>query len=227
MIRQKLPLIALLLSAGILLTTIPAAHADDVAYMQFRIGKSKEIHSVAIELLEADAPATVANFKKLARKKFYNGCSFHRVFPHMLVQTGDPESKHKDRAHAGTGGPGYTLPPEIRRKHIAGAVAMGRLPDKINPGRVSNGSQFFICLQPMPAYDGQYTVFGQVLYGMEDLDAASMVPVDSNDNPTNPVRIKRLQILPREKLPPAPVTVVAPAPGAAPVAKRPWWKIFR
>ena len=86
---------------------------------------------------------------------------------------GDPLSRKKDRTKVGTGGPGYTILPEIRRKHTKGAVAAARLPDKINPSRVSNGSQFFICLQPQPSYDGQYTVFGHVLYGLDTLDLIS------------------------------------------------------
>ena len=76
---------------------------------------------------------------------------------------------------------------------------MARLPDKINPARVSNGSQFYVCLKPMPNLDGQYTVFGHVVEGIEVLDAISAMPVDSNDNPITRVVIKSVKILPREK----------------------------
>src|ERR1700679_3144604 len=127
--------------------------ADDVALMEIRVGKEKQTHLVEIEFYGADAPATVANFKKLAEKKFYNGQSFHRVFPHTLVQAGDPLSRGKDRPLIGTGGPRSPLLPEIHRKHSLGAVSAARLPDKINPSRMSNGSQFFVCLKPMPEYD--------------------------------------------------------------------------
>src|SRR5688572_31903417 len=89
-------------------------HAEDVALMTVRIGKQKQLRRVAFAFREGDAPAHVENFKKLARKRFYNGLTFHRAFPHMLVQTGDPLSEGKDRGKVGTGGPGYTLPPEIR-----------------------------------------------------------------------------------------------------------------
>jgi len=85
------------------------------------------------------------------------------------VQAGDPLSRRKDRAKVGTGGPGYTLQPEIRRKHTVGAVAMARLPDKINPARVSNGSQFYICLKPMPNLDGQYTCLVMSSRGLNGL----------------------------------------------------------
>ena len=94
-------------------------------------------------------------------------------------------------------------------------------PDKINPSRVSNGSQFFICLEPAPSYDGQSTVFGHVIYGYETLDAISTAPVDSNDYPLERSIIRSVKILPREQLPPEPAP---PVPGKKP-AKR-WWQIF-
>jgi len=201
----------------------PVVHTNDVALMEVRIGKEKLPHSVAIEFYTADAPATVANFEKLAREKFYNGQTFHRVFPHTLVQAGDPNSRSKDKTHIGIGGPGYTLAPEIHRKHALGAVAAARLPDKINPSRMSNGSQFFVCLRPMPEYDGQYTVFGHVLYGLDTLDTISAMSVDTNDNPIERITIKSLRIVPREQLPAAPS---AQKPAAAKPAKKPWWKLF-
>ncbi len=133
----------LFLLAALLLT--PAlSWADDVALLQIRFPSRKGTVPVAIEFFEDEAPVTVENFKKLARKGFYKGLAFHRAFPHTLVQIGDPYSGGKDRTKVGTGGPGYTLAPEIRRKHTKGAVAMARLPDKINPSRLSNGSQFFV-----------------------------------------------------------------------------------
>jgi peptidyl-prolyl cis-trans isomerase B (cyclophilin B) len=211
---------SLLLAALLLTGAGQLALADDVALMEIRFPGVKQPSRVAVEFYEGDAPVTVENFKKLSRKKFYKGLTFHRVFPHTLVQTGDPLSRHKDRAKVGTGGPGYTLPPEIRRKHTVGALAMARLPDKLNPSRVSNGSQFFVCLTPMPSYDGQYTVFGHVIYGLPVLDAISQRSVDSNDNPIERVTIKSLRIVPREKLPPEVDPVKAPS------AKKSWWKFF-
>ena len=204
-------------------TALSAVHADDVALLTFKVGKDKNLKQAAIEFYDNDAPVTAANFKKLAKKRFYNGQSVHRVFPDTLVQMGDPLSAHHERAKVGTGGPGYTLPPEIRRKHTKGAVAAARLPDKINPGRLSNGSQFFVCLTPMPSYDGQYTVFGNVIWGLDNLDQISELGVDTNDNPLQRVEIKSIKILPREKLP-APPVVGPPAP-AAPKKKR-WYQFF-
>lgn len=212
----------ILITACATAIALTAVHADDVALVTLQIGKDKKNpKQAAIEFYEGDAPQTVENFKKLARKRFYNGMSVHRVFPDILLQSGDPLSKGRDRAKVGTGGPGYTLPPEIHRKHAKGAVAAGRLPDKINPGRLSNGSQFIICLQPMPSYDGQYTVFGNVIWGLDSLNQISELPVDTNDNPIQRVEIKSIKIMPREKLPQPPVSA-APAPPA----KKRWYQFF-
>jgi len=212
----------LLITACATATALSAVRADDVALVTFQIGKDKKNpKQAAIEFYDGDAPQTVENFKKLARKKFYNGLAVHRVFPDILMQMGDPLSSRKERSKVGTGGPGYTLQPEIHRKHIKGAVAAGRLPDKINPGRLSNGSQFLICLQPMPSYDGQYTVFGHVIWGFEGLNQISEQPVDTNDNPVQRVEIKSIKIMPREKLPQPPV----PGPPPPPPKKR-WYQFF-
>jgi peptidyl-prolyl cis-trans isomerase B (cyclophilin B) len=200
----------------------PIANADDVVLMQIRFGKEKVLRPVALELYEGDAPATTQNFKKLVRDGFYKGLAFHRAISNTLVQIGDPKSEKKDRAEVGTGGPGYTVPAEIRRKHTRGSVAAARLPDKINPSRMSNGSQFYVTLRPLRELDGQYTVFGNVIYGIETLEAISNKPVDSNDYPIERITVRSMKVLPREQLPPPPAP---PAPGAKP-AKKPWWKIF-
>ena len=111
---------------------------------------------IVIEFYEQDAPETVAKFIKLAKKGFYDGLSFHRVEPGFVVQGGDPKGD-------GSGGPGYTIKDEFNsRKHLTGTVAMAR-----TPAPNSAGSQFYICLGPQPALDGKYTVFGQVVEGMD------------------------------------------------------------
>lgn len=176
----------------------PADNSNEVALLSIKMPNEEKLLPVIFEFYDSDAPQTVANFKKLADKGFYKGIAFHRVFPHILVQAGDPLSKRKDRSLVGTGGPGYTLPAEIRRKHTVGAVAMSRLPDKLNPTRVSSGSQFYVCLKPQPNLDGQYTVFAHVVRGMENLDKISTVAVDSNDNPIDKVVIRSVKILPRD-----------------------------
>ena len=184
-----------LLVSALALAFAPLLHADDVALLQIKVGKTKVLKPVAIELYEGDAPATVENFKKLAKKKFYDGVAFHRVFPHTLLQTGDPLSKKKDRIKVGTGGPGYTIPPEIRRKHGAGAVAMARLPDKINPARMSNGSQFFVTVAATPWLDGRHAIFGEVVEGMDVVNKISKAKTGFQDRPVEDIVIKKLTIV--------------------------------
>ncbi|MCL5952651.1 MAG: peptidylprolyl isomerase [Chloroflexi bacterium] len=115
---------------------------------------------IVVELYPKDAPQTVNNFVFLARDGFYNNLTFHRVEPGFVIQGGDPLG-------TGTGGPGYTIPAEIKEKHSKGAIAMARLPDQVNPKRDSSGSQFYITLEATPFLDGAYTAFGQVTQGMD------------------------------------------------------------
>jgi peptidyl-prolyl cis-trans isomerase B (cyclophilin B) len=120
---------------------------------------------VVIELYNTVAPKTVENFETLTKKGFYNGLTFHRVVPGFVVQGGDPKGD-------GSGGPGYDVPAEISpaEKHLRGSVATARLGDAVNPDRKSSGSQFYICLAAQPSLDGQYTVFGGVVEGMDVVD---------------------------------------------------------
>ena len=178
---------------GIGLTGVQAAKAS-TAVIHFLAGASKEDQLVTIQLFDADAPVTVANFKALAAKKFYNGLQVHRIIPETLVQVGDPLSRKDDRSKTGTGGPGYTLPAEIRRKHVRGAVAMAALPPELNPARYSNGSQFYMTLSPQTQLDKDYTVFGQVTGGLEFLDSISRRGRDTNDYPLEKVTIRTIEI---------------------------------
>ncbi len=112
-----------------------------------------------IELFPKEAPDTVANFKALTAKGFYNGLTFHRVIPGFVAQGGDPEGD-------GTGGPGYHIRAEFNsHKHVNGTVAMARSSDPD-----SAGSQFYICYGVHPHLDGHYTVFGKVTEGMDVVD---------------------------------------------------------
>ncbi len=118
--------------------------------------------STIIKLLPDVAPNTVANFKVLTDIGFYDGLSFHRVIPGFMAQGGDPSGN-------GTGGLGYQVKAEFNdTRHVRGTLAMARSqhPD-------SAGSQFYICYEPQPHLDGQYTVFGQVTEGMELIDEVS------------------------------------------------------
>ena len=112
--------------------------------------------AVAIELFDEDAPKTVDNFLKLARDGFYNGVIFHRVIPDFMIQGGDPTG-------TGNGGPGYQFEDEFNdHKVVRGALAMA------NAGPNTNGSQFFIVTaDACPWLDGEHTVFGRVVSGMD------------------------------------------------------------
>jgi peptidyl-prolyl cis-trans isomerase B (cyclophilin B) len=115
---------------------------------------------IECELFAGDAPLSVTNFKYLADGGLYDGLTFHRVEPGFVIQGGDPTG-------TGTGGPGYTIPAEIKRKHGRGALAWARTGDAVNPDRRSSGSQFYITLDATPFLDGAYTVFGQTTNGMD------------------------------------------------------------
>ena len=209
-IRSLLPLILLpiLLLTGCTTTPRDAGAGPRSAVMLIKVRKEKKPQRIVIELNDSAAPQTVASFKDLVNRHYYDGMRFHRLFPHQLVQTGDPKSRQglvdsllqkvgmdiRDSDRAGTGGPGYTTPAEIRLKLEKGSVATARLPDTINPTRASNGSQFFVCLEAMPQLNGQYTVFGKVTEGLEVLDAISGIPVNSNDFPTENVVIQSIRL---------------------------------
>jgi cyclophilin family peptidyl-prolyl cis-trans isomerase len=143
---------------------------------------------VKIKLDSTAAPQTVENFKKLIASGFYDCLHFHRIAPGFVIQGGDPKGD-------GTGGPGYTVPSEIKLKHTRGALAMARLPDAVNPKKESSGSQFYIALQDLAMLDGQYTVFGNVVAGMDVVDKIAkveLVPAGSPDgSPKTPVIIEK------------------------------------
>lgn len=122
--------------------------------------------NIKVELFSKETPLSVTNFVKLAKEGFYKGLTFHRVVPGFVVQGGDPTG-------TGRGGPGYTIPAEIKLPHTEGAVAWARLPETdpqgnpVNPKKESSGSQFYITLAPQPSLDGGYTVFGQTVEGLD------------------------------------------------------------
>lgn len=118
---------------------------------------------ITCELYPKKAPLSVTNFIQLAEGGFYNGLNFHRVVSNFVIQGGDPDG-------TGKGGPGYTLPEEIGLAHQKGALAWARLPDHINKQKRSSGSQFYITLEKIPYLDGEYTVFGQTISGMNVIE---------------------------------------------------------
>lgn len=133
------------------------------------------------------APGHVKNFLDLAKNGSYDNTVFHRVIPGFMIQGGDPTSKDPAKRRAfGTGGPGYTIKAEFNDKpHKRGTLSMARAghPD-------SAGSQFFICVKDAPFLDRQYTVFGEVVNGMEVADKIVSQPRDDNDNPNDRIEMK-------------------------------------
>ena len=129
------------------------ADLENTLYMQLKDGR------VVIEMRPDLAPHHVARIRELVRQGFYDGVVFHRVIPDFMAQTGDPTG-------TGTGGSGQKLKAEFsNEKHLRGTVSMARAqsPD-------SADSQFFIVYKPAPWLDGQYTIWGQVISGMENVD---------------------------------------------------------
>lgn len=140
---------------------------------------------IVFKFLPKDAPNHVTNFKKLAKMRFYNGTTFHRLIPGFMIQGGDPNTKDDNRANDGLGGPGYTIKAEFNaRKHVRGTVSMARGPD---PN--SAGSQFFICVAPASHLDRSYTAFGQVTEGMDVVDKIMKVKKDRKGNPIKKVEM--------------------------------------
>jgi peptidyl-prolyl cis-trans isomerase B (cyclophilin B) len=132
------------------------------------------------------APNHVNSFIELSKKGFYDGTTFHRVIPGFMIQGGDPNSKDADRSGHGMGGPGYTIKAEFNQKpHKRGTLSMARSADPD-----SAGSQFFICVADAPFLDRQYTVFGEVVSGMEVADKIVNEPKDKRDNPLERVEMK-------------------------------------
>jgi peptidyl-prolyl cis-trans isomerase B (cyclophilin B) len=131
------------------------------------------------------APGHVNNFVKLSREGFYNGTTFHRVIPGFMIQGGDPNSRNADRTTHGTGGPGYKVKAEFNSKpHKRGIVSMARANDPD-----SAGSQFFICVAEATFLDWQYTVFGEVVSGMDVADKVVTMKRDGRDNPLERVEM--------------------------------------
>ncbi len=137
-----------------------------------------------IRFYREEAPISVANFTHLAQKGVYKGVQFHRYVPGYLIQGGDPTGTRK-------GGPGWTLPPEIRGsiQHVAGSIGWAQLPRRVNLRRRSNGSQFYITHRPAPGLDGAYTVFAQVIRGLDN--ARRLREGDSITNIKLPKKWKR------------------------------------
>lgn len=197
----------------------------DVAVIETDMGH------ITIKFYDDDAPAHAANFKKLAKEGFYDGTTFHRVIKNFMIQGGDPNSKDNDPTNDGIGGPGYTIPHEIKRIHKRGALAAARQGDQVNPKKASSGSQFYIVqngVTPLaqlrnienqmrqmgkpgfffteeqieayttvggtPHLDGEYTVYGEVVSGLDVMDKIAEVAVGPNARPIENVVMKKVYL---------------------------------
>ena len=146
--------------------------------------------NIKFNLVPDIAPETVRNFSQLAKSGFYNGTLFHRIIPGFMIQGGDPNTKNSDKSTWGQGGPGYNLKAEFNtRSHLRGIVSMARAADPD-----SAGSQFFIVTSDSTFLDRQYTVFGEVVEGMEVADKIVNLPRDGNDCPKQEAKMLEVTI---------------------------------
>ncbi len=136
-------------------------------------------------------PKHKENFLKLAKQGFYNNTTFHRIIDGFMIQGGDANTKDEDPNNDGMGDIGYRVPAEIlpNLKHVRGAVAAAR---NNNPQKESSGSQFYIVENHngTPFLDNNYTVFGQVISGLDVIDKIAEQPKGPMDRPTTPIRMK-------------------------------------
>jgi cyclophilin family peptidyl-prolyl cis-trans isomerase len=149
--------------------------------------------------LYSQTPKHRENFAKLALSGYYNGLLFHRVINGFMIQGGDPLTKDPENAAKfGTGGPGYTVPAEFvpEYRHKKGALAAARRGDSANPMKESSGSQFYIVQNEAAcaALDGDYTVFGETISGLDVIDRIAGVETDQRDCPLSEVKIVSIRL---------------------------------
>lgn len=177
---MRIPLVALLAAAH-LVAAIPGASAQETPHLEIRL----EHGTVLIRLRPDLAPQHVERVSELADSGFYDGVVFHRVIPGFMAQTGDPTG-------TGRGGSGRNLAAEFSSEPFRrGTVGMARArhPD-------SADSQFFICFEDASHLNGQYTVFGEVVAGMEHVDQIRQGDMNRNglvDDPDSMVRVRTVQ----------------------------------
>jgi peptidyl-prolyl cis-trans isomerase B (cyclophilin B) len=172
-----------------------SATDDEVAVMETNYGR------VVIEFLPQYAPDHVENFKKLTRQGFYNGTKIHRIVRDktqtIAIQGGDPNTISGDPSTWGRGQPAQqTVDAEFSTnvKHERGIVSAARRADDVN----SATSQFFICVAPMPQWDGNYSIYGKVVEGINVVDTIARAPLQPNsDKPLDPVVVSRVYLTKR------------------------------
>lgn len=173
---------ALLFSAGparALEAPTPPTKDEVARYAKARATLTTKFGKMVIKFYPDLAPIHVKNFITLAEKGFYNGTTFHRVIPGFMIQGGDPSGN-------GTGGPGYTIPAEFSsKKHLPGILSMARRSDPD-----SGGSQFFVMVAPSPSLDDKYSIFGELVEGLDVAQKIVNVPRSRRDKPLEPVTME-------------------------------------
>ena len=161
--------------------------------LSYKVAKIESDYGNILMWLYPQTPLHRNNFFKLTSEKYFDSVIFHRVINNFVIQTGDPTG-------TGSGGPGYTIPAEFRTdlKHVHGAVGAARQNDNINPDKESSGSQFYIVdnVNGSPHLNGNYTVFGIVIEGLDVVNDISEVPTNpANDRPLMDVYMKKVSIV--------------------------------
>ena len=175
---------------GMIFVVFSCATIKDENYALIETNKGKML----VKFFPDIAPKHVESFKALIEKNYFNGTTFHRVIPGFVIQGGDPNSKDNDRFNDGMGGHAgkyfgigdennsetWTVPAEFNEKpHKRGILSMAR---SQNPD--SGGSQFFICVDNVPQLDNNYTVFGEVISGLEVIDKIVNSSTPGTENPS-------------------------------------------
>lgn len=176
---------------------VPALAFDPASLPEEPVFKMETTLGTMTFKLYKDTPLHRDNFVKLASEGFYNNLLFHRVINGFMIQGGDPNSRDaKAGQRLGSGGPGYTVPAEFNAnlKHKKGAIAAARTGDAVNPEKASSGCQFYIVQDEVACsqLDGNYTVYGQVIEGLDIIDKIAHVETAAGDRPVTDVKIIRI-----------------------------------
>jgi len=192
MIRTTLLLAASLLTIGAAAAfaapkvekPTPPTKEEIAKYATAKATVTTKFGTIVLKFFPDLAPMHVKNFITLAEAGFYNGTPFHRVIPGFMIQGGDPTG-------SGAGGPGYSIPAEFSKtkKHTAGILSAARTSD---PN--SAGSQFFLMVAPASHLDGQYSIYGEVVEGMDVVNKIVSVPRDGRDKPLERVDMIEVKI---------------------------------
>jgi len=185
----------LMLFCCLFVNSTVSANEEIVESVTVNVVIETKFGNIELILFPEVAPGHVENFLKLAKSGFYDGTIFHRVIPGFMIQGGDPNSKGTNRSNHGTGGPGYSIDAEFNDKpHVRGTLSMAR---SRNPD--SAGSQFFIVVKKSSFLDNNYTVFGEVVSGMDVADKIVSQEKDARDNPIERIEMTILVIEPEQE----------------------------